>query len=274
MSYKNILALVLLAQILPIHATSSIQETPNNHTIQITITSTSTKVDKHLPKEVAIVRAYESPSVATLQADKEFCLRTLSDEASDINALSPSGKTTLQLLTLYFINNFTTEKLIAQTLKRGANANVRDELERTPLFFVTAYALCPEVFAEKQAALDTSLSQEATKKSSSIAEAKKDTSVEKSNEKTEEVSTPKATRNPLHDRASSLAVVELLLAFSADPTVTDKDGISPLLLAVSTGDEEMVELFARYGLLERIFQDPSSVVATVTQESTDDIAQV
>lgn len=214
------------------------------------------------------IRTYVSPSLETLQADKEFCLKTLSDENADINGLSPSGKTTLQLLTLYFINNFTTERLIGHALKRGANANIRDEQERTPLFFVTAYTLCPEVFAEKQAALDDSLTETNTDKKEVKITTNKDTSAEKTIEKAIETSTSKATRNPLHDRTLSLAVVELLLAFSADPTVTDKDGISPLLLAVSTGDQEMVELFARYGLLERIFQDSSSLVATVTTENT------
>jgi ankyrin repeat protein len=184
-------------------------------------------------QETQEVQIYASPSIETLQADKEFCLKTLSDETADINALSPSGKTTLQLLTLYFINNFSTEKLMARALKRGADANVRDEQERTPLFFVAAYALCPEVFAEKQKTLDNFL------------EAEKNAI---------EDSATKITRNPLHNRTLSLAVVELLLAFNADPTVTDADGISPLLLAVSTGDQEIVELFARYGLMEKIFQ--------------------
>jgi hypothetical protein len=219
-------------------------------------------------QQIATSKTYNSPSVETLQADKEFCLKTLSDGNSDINGLSPSGKTTLQLLILYFINNFTTEQLIAHALKRGADTNVRDKLERTPLFFVTAYILCPEVFAEKQAALDDSLKAQKNPETKIIEViAEKDTSVEKNEEKAAEVSTPKITRNPLHDRTLSLAVVELLLAFNADPTVTDADGISPLLLAVSTGDQEMVELFARYGLLERIFQENGTPAATLTEEA-------
>ncbi len=273
MFYKNVLAVALLAQSLSIYTTSTTQESQNTH-VQVALTQLPTEQKQEAPE----VRTYVSPSVETLQADKEFCLKTLSDETADINALSPSGKTTLQLLTLYFINNFTTEQLIAHALKRGADANVHDELDRTPLFFVTAYALCPEVFAEKQAALDDSLKTEKkieTKAVEVITE--KDTSAEKTEEKAAEVSAPKITRNPLHDRTLSLAVVELLLAFNADPTVIDKDGISPLLLAVSTGDQEMVELFARYGLMERIFQSSEAKAEetadadqtrTVTAEST------
>ena len=266
MFYKNVLAVALIAQSLSIYATSTTQESQNTH-VQVVVTQLPTEQKQEAPE----VRTYVSPSVETLQADKEFCLKTLSDETADINALSPSGKTTLQLLTLYFINNFTTEQLIAHALKRGADANVRDELERTPLFFVTAYALCPEVFAEKQAALDDSLASSA-KASEDLATDKRgiankeDITVEKTDEKAAEVSTQKTFRNPLHDRTLSLAVVELLLAFSADPTVTDTDGMSPLLLAVSTGDKEMVELFARYGLMERIFQESSENKMEATAE--------
>ena len=270
MFYKNVLVITLLMHTFSAYATSATQENQVTHTVQVTVTSTSGKAseDKQMvAQETPTVRTYASPSVETLQADKEFCLRTLSDDTSDINAPSPSGKTTLQLLTLYFINNFNTEQLIAQALKRGANANVRDGFERSPLFFVTAYALCPEIFAEKQAALDDSLTQETRNKKEAGVTTEKDLSVENTDEK--------ATRNPLHNRALTLAVVELLLAFSADPTITDKDGISPLLLAVSTGDQEVVELFARYGMLERIFQAEDMVettdadqTKTVTAEST------
>ncbi len=249
MFYKNALAIALLMHTLSAYATPDTQVTASP-----------------AQEETTQTRTYETPSLETLQADKEFCLKILSDEASDINALSPSGKTALQLVTLYFINNFTTEQLIAHALKRGADANVRDELERTPLFFVTAYALCPKVFEEKQNALDESLAQEAGEKSSSIVEAKKE--VEGA-----ETPTPKISRNPLHGRTLSLAVVELLLAFNADPTVTDKDGISPLLLAVSTGDQEVVELFARYGLMERIFHastdDSSNIQECAITEVSD-----
>ena len=263
MFYKNVLAVAFLTQALSIYATSTTQKSQNTH-VQVAVTQLPAEQKQEAPE----VRTYVSPSVETLQADKDFCLKTLSDDTADINALSPSGKTTLQLLTLYFINNFSTEQLIAHALKRGADANVSDELDRTPLFFVTAYALCPEVFAEKQAALDDSLKAEKnieTKAVEVITE--KDTSAEKTEEKAAEVSAPKTTRNPLHDRTLSLAVVELLLAFSADPTVTDKDGISPLLLAVSTGDQEIVELFARYGMLERIFQAEDIVKATDTDQT-------
>lgn len=221
-------------------------------------------------KQTQEARAYISPSVETLQKDKDFCIKTLADESSDINALSPSGKTALQLLTLYFINNFTTEQLIAHALKRGANVNVQDEFERTPLFFVTAYTLCPEIFAEKQATLDIELAKNkeaATKtKTNDQDTTTKSTIVEKDTP----LPTQKSTRNPLHDRTLSLAVIELLLAFNADPTVTDIDGISPLLLAISTGDEEVVELFSRYGMLEKIFQENGTEEdsAEVSMENT------
>jgi len=227
-----------------------------------TVTTTEKK------QETQEVQTYASPSIETLQADREFCLKTLSDKTTDINALSPSGKTTLQLLTLYFINNFTTEKLIAHALERGADANVRDELDRTPLFFVTAYALCPEIFAEKQIALDDSLAEEKKTETKTVdITTEKNTSVEQNKKEATEVPTPKITRNPIHDRTLSLAVVELLLAFNANPTVTDADGISPLLLAVSTGDQEVVELFARYGLMEKIFKAEDAI--ELSKENSD-----
>jgi ankyrin repeat protein len=234
MSYKNVLALILVTQTLLTQATFCV-DTPLTapHSQLVTKQQTSSQ------------NAYENPSPEILQADKEFCLKTISDMDSDINALSPSGKTSLQLLILYFINNFTTERLIALALKRGANANVRDEQGRTPLFFITAYTLCPKVFEEKQAAVDTMVASQHRQEETSEAATK-----------TVEISpSTQAARNPLHDRSVSLAVLELLLAFSADPTITDKDDISPLLLAVTTGDQEVVELFARYGLLEKIFQE-------------------
>ena len=268
---KKYYAITLLFQFVSLTATEQREAVKSD----LAKASTNSGPQRGSSQETPEARTYVSPSIETLQADKEFCLKTLSDDASDINALSPSGKTALQLLTLYFINNFTTEGLIAHALKRGANANVRDELDRTPLFFVTAYALCPEVFAEKQAALDTTLAenQEATTDTLRTKTDDKDTKATKDEattkvEKDVEVSTPKTTRNPLHDRTLSLAVVELLLAFSADPTVTDADDISPLLLAVSTGDQEVVELFARYGMLERIFQENGITEASM-QASTD-----
>lgn len=228
MSYKNILlATTLFAHLLSLHAVPTQQPAGE-------LTNTTSKP------------SHDNPYPEILKADKEFCLSIISDEKADINALSPSGKTALQLLILYFINNFSTERLIAHALKRGANANVQDEKGRTPLIFITAYTLCPKVFEEKQAMVDKT--QTIENKNQEVVG-----TTDKNENTSEEIS--KIGRNPLHDRSVNLAVMELLLAFSADPTITDNDNISPLLLAVTTGDQEMVELFARYGLLEKIFQE-------------------
>ena len=215
MFYKNVLAIALLTQTLSIYATSPIQENKDAQTVHITVTQSPAEQKQEAPE----VRTFVSTSIETLQADNEFCLKTLSDDASDINALSPSGKTTLHLLTLSFLNNFDTKELIAYALKRGANVNAGNESGKTPLFFVTAYALCSETFA--------------------------------------------ATQNPLHDRTLNLSMIELLLAFNADPTITDTDGWSPLLLAVAIGDQEMMELFVRYGLMERIFQAEAAMESSM-----------
>lgn len=219
----------------------------------------TTEVAEKKPADKQESTKSSSPSAKILRLDKDFCLQILSDEHTNINETSPSGKTPLQLLALYFINNFHTEQLIALSLKRGANANICDELGRTPLFFLVAYALCPEMFVEKQKELDDSVTS-SSKKAFVNEESKKDSAVEKSSspDLATTADDTKSSRNPLHDRTLTMAVIELLLSFSADPTIADHDGISPLLLAISVGDQEMVELFARYGLLEKIFQEEQS----------------
>ncbi len=266
---KKSLALVLISQIFVCHTTDSvIVATP-----QVAVKSPSN------------TQTYQSPSVETIKADKEFCLTTLRNPEADVNALSPSGKTPLQLLTLYFINNFETRQLMALALKRGANVNIIDEQGRTPLFFVVAYALCPEVFGEKQKALDDAsnaaqqvpaLQTTEVPLDDAVATTNAGTSQEQSTVQTEQGTTQgavptKPMRNPLHDKAVSMEVIEMFLAHKADPTHTDHQGISPLLLAITMGSQEMIDLFARYGLLEKIFADQQEQTTEnpeVVQETT------
>lgn len=219
---------------------------------------------------------YHSPSVETIQADKAFCLATLRNPEAPIDGLSPSGKTSLQLLTLYFINNFDTRQLIQLALKRGANANIVDEHGRTPLFFVIAYTLCPEVFGEKQKELDDAPNQAQTTPALTKTEVSLDqafsttkncTAQEKMHrEKDTTQANQQPHRNPLHDKAVSMEVIKMFLSYKADPTHTDHQGISPLLLAITVGNQEIIDLFVEYGLLEKIF-DESHELPTEHSES-------
>lgn len=249
---KKCLALVVISRIFVCCAADSVVVA----TPQVAVKSSSN------------TQTYHSPSVEIIKADKEFCLATLRNPEADVNALSPSGKTPLQLLTLYFINNFETRQFMALALKRGANVNISDEQGRTPLFFVVTYALCPEVFGEKQKALDDAsnaaqqvpaLQTAEVSLDDAVATVNTDSSQEQAtvqtNQTTQDTVPVKPVRNSLHEKAVSMEVIEMFLSHKADPMHTDHQGISPLLLAITMGSQEIIDLFAHYGLLEKIFAD-------------------
>gem|GEM_PF-2571564 len=253
---KNVVLLALVGQVFFVVAEEEV--------MHVTVTQPVTPESK-------------APSVETIRKDRDFCLETLHNNDTNIDALSPSGKTPLQLLTLYFINNVPTQKLMQYALVRGANVDVTDELGRTPLFFVVAYALCPEIFEQKQKEFDVThptpiaevaevpLDDVAASKNVLTAEAP--TAEGKTADQQIHTSAEQKARNPLHDRAVAREVIELLLKFKADPTHTDAQGISPVLLAITVGDQEILELFARYKPLDELFAKLEGLVIVQEEAS-------
>ena len=166
--------------------------------------------------------------------DISYFKKALYDKNADMNALTPSGFTLLEILCFLYLRNLPTELLIKVVLLRGADVNALGKSKKTALHLITLYALFPELFEKLQ-------KEDVEKETSNNSEAKNTT------ENKEE-----STKLPLLSKHDVLKTIELLLTYGANPFIEDENGITPLHLILQKKDVDLINLLIEYEWLQLI----------------------
>lgn len=204
-------------------------------------------------------------------ADLQFCKDVLLNPTANVNALTPSGITLCQLLTVLYLNSIPTESALNTILLRGGDVNAVGATKKTPLYYIVCYTSCPEIFEKIEAEKVATTAQKETTETSTkkVTTTEKAPAQEDTTKSTHEKSkTEQVQKTALRDRETNLQVVELLLAFGADPLLADESNVSPLQIAVAKRDFDVLNLFAKYGWIEFV-QEISDKDDTTTEETSD-----
>ncbi len=230
--------------------------TPSMHQ-QITSHELSANAFSHIPDEKKAEPIQRIFTQDEKKADLDFCIEAVNNigqEGFDPDAISPSGVTALQLLVLYYIHGIVdADKAIAQILKAGASVDIQAALDKTPLYFITAYTALTN---ENNLALEI-------QEPETINDETTDQTKHKESQKQE--STRVLT---IQSREKNLALLDTLLQYGANPLIADNEGITPLHMAIATQDMDILQLFATYEWI-MIVDAPTDETTEESLEPTD-----
>ncbi len=235
----------------------------------VSVSTQENEVDKlTTPQEkfTSVARAKGQLTEKDKKADLDYCKTVLSDPNADVNSVTPSGIPVLEFLSILYLNNLPVEGAMLQLLARGADVNVFSFNTKTPLYYLTCYTVCPEFFekiqAEKSAKVTTEEDKDTTK-----ATPTKEEKVAAS--KTEEPAAQELAMT-LRDKETNLQVMELLLYFGANPLVGDENGVTPVHLALSKKDSDVLNLFVKYGWIQVVETDTEGVTLQEAAETREE----
>lgn len=182
--------------------------------------------------------------------DITYFKKALYDKNADMNALSPSGFTLLEILCFLYLKNIPTELLMQVILLRGADVNALGKSKKTALHLISYYGLFPEMFEQLQKEdKDSQTAPDKVEKETSKNSEAEDTVKNEDNDNKQNANIP------LRDKQDILKTIELLLAYGANPFIGDENGITPLHLILQKKDADLINLLIEYEWLQLIAEE-------------------
>jgi ankyrin repeat protein len=199
-----------------------------------TLLHTACKLDGNLTFEYLLKSGIKPNAKNNIGNTPLLILSNLYSQYKKINMLLKYGadvnaKNKYNKYPLHYASENGESNVIEILLNNGANVNVKDNNGNTPLML---------------SILDMSV--QCTKL---LLEAGADPNIQNSFEKT-----------ALHLISNSPLIVKLLLQYKANPNIRDVDGRTPIFKAVSTENEEIIEMFLKGGADPNIKDDQNKTV--------------
>lgn len=198
------------------------------------------------------------PTEAVIKADLAYCGSVLNNPEADINSNTPSGMPVLVFLTTLYLNHIPVAPTILYALTRQADPNILGHNGKTPLYYLTAFYLCPELFEKKTDKKEVTKADEAqTPQEAPVAQ------------ETTTTQTPEAAQEEtyVNDADTTLQLIELFLFFGGNPLLEDGDKTSPVHLAASKQNIALLSLFQKYGWITILQEnDTQELMIEIQQE--------